>query len=289
MKKSFWSTCVVVVLMSGHLSWHTAFGGAGQASAKLTVCPGLNYGGDRCECKPAEKCELCPCGACTGGDKCACIEAVRKSSGSITGQISVFRTKVKTSGPKSDKDIVVYLEKVGDNNFSPLLKKEKMDQKGLIFIPHVLVVQKGTEVEFLNSDNDKHNVYFVNDKSGKTKDLGTWQPGESRNHTFEQHHELVKKPGKNGAPDTMIVLCKLHLEMAAYVVILGNPFFATALIDGDTQKAVYTIKNVPPGTYKLNIWHKKLKLRGGAREVVVEAGKSAKADIEVTKTAYVNK
>jgi plastocyanin len=223
MKKSVCLIGVVTVLMSGFLGWDAAFGGATQSSAKLAVCPGLNYEGDRCECKPTEKCELCPCGACTGGDKCACIEAVRKSSGSITGQIAIFRTKVKTKGSKSDKDVVVYLEKVGDNNFSPSLKKTKMDQKGLVFIPHVLAVQKGTEVEFLNNDNDKHNVYFVNDKSGKTKDLGTWQPGQSRNHTFDQHHEVVKKLGVNGKPDTMIVLCKLHLEMAAYVVILENP------------------------------------------------------------------
>lgn len=285
MKKSVCLVGVAAVLLSGFLGWDAAFAGA----AKSTVCPGLNYQGDRCDCKPAEKCELCPCAACTGGDKCACIETVRKSSGSITGQIGIYRTKVKTKGSKSDKDVVVYLEKVGDNKFPQLLKRQRMDQKGLVFIPHVLAVQKGAEVEFLNTDNDKHNVYFVDDKSGKTKDLGTWQPGESRNHTFAQHHEIVKKSGKNGAPDTMIVLCKLHLEMAAYVVLLDNPFFTTASVDGDTQKAQFTIKNVPPGTYKLNIWHKKLKLRGGAREIVVEAGKSAKADIEITKAAYVKK
>ncbi len=35
-----------------------------------------------------------------------------------------------------------------------------MDQKGLVFNPHVLVVQQGTTVEFQNSDSVQHNVFW---------------------------------------------------------------------------------------------------------------------------------
>ncbi len=281
-------SCCAVVLITV-LVGPGAVLGADATSLTAKVCPGLNYQGDKCECKPGAKCEKCPCGACVGGDKCACIKAVRDASGTITGQIAVVRTKVKTTGSKSDKDVVVYLEKVGNNDFPPPIKNPKMDQKGLVFLPHVIAVQRGATVEFLNNDNDKHNVYFFDDKSGKTKDLGTWQPGESRNHVFAKHHEIVKKPGKNGRPDTMIVLCKLHLEMAAYVVILDNPFFTTAAIDGETQKAKFTLKNVPPGKYKLNIWHKKLRLKEGVAEIVVEQGKPTGIDLEITKEKYAKK
>jgi plastocyanin len=285
MKKSVCLAGMAPVLLSVFLAWNAASYGA----AKSKVCPGVNYQADRCDCKPGQKCEGCPCAACTGGDKCPCIEAVRKSSGSIAGDITIYRTRVKTSGPKSDKDVVVYLEKVGDNDFPPPLKNAVMDQKSLNYVPHVLAVQKGTKVTFLNTDNTKHNVYFVNDKTGKTKDLGTWQPGQSRSYTFGADKETVKRLEKTNKPDVMIALCKLHLDMAAYIVTLPNPFFVTASIDGATQKATYTIKNVPPGKYKLNIWHKKLKLRGGARDVVVEVGKSSKCDIQITKAAYANK
>ena len=35
-----------------------------------------------------------------------------------------------------------------------------MDQKGLLFIPHVLAVPVGSTVEFLNSDPVQHNVFW---------------------------------------------------------------------------------------------------------------------------------
>jgi plastocyanin len=282
------SICVIV-LVAGFVSMQVVSAKEAGNTATSIVCPGVEYQSDTCLCVSETKCEKCKCVNCTGGPKCQCITAIRQASGTITGSISVVRTKVKTKGPKSYKDVVVYLEKVGVNDFPTSIKEVRMDQKGLVFIPHVIAIQKGTTVEFLNNDNDKHNVYFVNDKSGKTKDIGTWQPGESRDHTFEKHHEVIKKAGANGAPDTMIVLCKLHLEMAAYIVILENPFFTTASIDGTTQKAKYTIKNIPPGKYILKAWHKNLKLMGLQKEVVVEQGKETNIDLEITKAKYAKK
>ena len=286
------SICVIV-LVAGFFSMQVVSAKEAGNTTKSIVCSGVDYQSGTCLCVPEKQCEKCKCANCIGGPKCQCITAVRQASGTITGSISVVKTKAKTKGPKSYKDVVVYLEKVGDNDFPISIKEIRMDQKGLVFIPHVIAIQKGTNVEFLNNDNDKHNVYFVNDKSGKTKDLGTWQPGESRDYKFakslDEHHEIVKKAGENGAPDTMIVLCKLHLEMAAYVVLLDNPFFTMASIDGETQKAQYTIKNVPPGKYVLKAWHKKLKLMGLQKEVVVEQGKKATVDLEITKKKYAKK
>ena len=93
-----------------------------------------------------------------------------------------------------------------------------MDQRGLVFLPHVLAVETGTTVTFLNSDNEQHNVYFLFDETGETLDIGTWGPGVSVDHRFD-------------APGEVIVLCKLHLEMAAYVVVLDTPWFATCELD----------------------------------------------------------
>jgi len=254
--------------------------------ADSQYCTGVDYQSDTCLCDSDKPAELCKCKSCTGGSKCECITSIRQTSGTITGTISVARTKVKTKGPKSDKDVVVYLKKVGDNDFPISIKKERMDQKALIFIPHTMAVQKGTTIEFLNNDNDNHNVYFINDKSGTKNDIGTWRPGETRSETFDQHLEIRKTSGTNGEPDTIIVLCKLHLEMAAYIVLFDNPFFSLTQIDGDSQKASYAIKNVPPGKYELSIWHKKLKLRGLKKDVIVERNKETILDLQITKKKY---
>ena len=99
-----------------------------------------------------------------------------------------------------------------------------MDQKGLVFVPHVLAVEKGTTVTFLNSDSEQHNVYFLFDSTGETLDIGTWGPNVSVDHRFDE-------------PDVVITLCKLHLEMAAYVVVLDNPWFAVVQVDNSASTA----------------------------------------------------
>jgi plastocyanin len=239
-------------------------------------CVGIGYQSDKCECAPDDKGHKCPCAKCTGDGKCGCMSAVRKPAGTVSGTVKLYRAKVKTAGDKSDKDLVMYLEKVGNNDYPAPTKMAKVDQRGLVFIPHVLAIQRGTPIQFHNSDNDKHNVYFLYDVSGKTKtlDMGTWVPGIKRIHTFKERKEVT-------------VLCKLHLEMAAYIVVLDNPFFTMVEIDEKTQQASFTIKNIPPGTYQLRAWHKKLKLQSGPQEVVVKADQSTKVELVITKAKYV--
>ena len=72
-------------------------------------------------------------------------------------------------------------------------------------------------------------------------------------------------------------------------MVLDNPFFTMTAIDGKTQQASFTIKNVPAGKYTLKTWHKKLKLKGGSREVTVEAGKTSNVELTITKAKYANK
>ncbi len=235
---------------------------------------------DLCQCAPAKPEHSCQCGQqCTGDNKCGCITAVNESTGIITGTIKLWRARAKLKGPKSYKDVVVYLERVDEKDFSVSLKPTLIDQKGLVFLPHVTVVQKGTPLEFLNSDNDKHNVYFLYDiTKGKTqtKDLGTWNPGDKRSYIFDE-------------PKIVTMLCKLHLEMAAYIVVLDNPFFTRAIINGKPQTATFTIRNIPPGKYTLNVWHKKLKLKTGSQEVTVQKGETTKLELVITKAKYATK
>ncbi|MFC1813491.1 plastocyanin/azurin family copper-binding protein [Thermodesulfobacteriota bacterium] len=193
--------------------------------------------------------------------------------GTVSGTIRVWKTKVRSEGPKHGRTVVVFLEKVGQEASPPIENTVVMDQKGLVFIPHVLSIQKGTTVTFLNSDNDRHNVYFLYDKSGETLDIGTWGPGQSVSHRFEDS-------------GVVITLCKLHLEMAAYIVVIENPYFCEALIAPGTYQASYSIENVPPGRYILRAWHKKLKMKGAPEEITVESGKPTTRDLVITKKKY---
>ena len=190
--------------------------------------------------------------------------------GTVAGVIDVHKARVKTRGAKSFKDVVVYLEPTAPGVYPPPAEHAVMDQRGLVFIPHVMAVQQGTTVDFLNSDHDRHNVYFLYDKTGDTLDIGTWGPGETVSHTFKE-------------TGLVIILCQLHLEMAAHILVLEHPFFTVAEIDGQTQRATYEIRDVPVGNYVLKAWHKKLKMKRGEARVAVVAGETATVDFVITR------
>ena len=196
--------------------------------------------------------------------------------GSVSGTISA-QGGIRSDGPKNDLDVVVMLDRIGGAPPPPANAKAKasMDQRGLVFLPHVLAVQKGSTVTFLNNDNDQHNVYFLNETDGKTLDIGTYGPGVSVNHRFDQ-------------AGSVIVLCKLHLEMAAYVVVTESPWFAAARLDS-SGKGSYSIANVPAGKYQLRVWHKKLKPTGGVVEIEVPQSGTIETSIALARSTRSNK
>ncbi len=152
-----------------------------------------------------------------------------------------IRGKVKAKGAKHSGDAVMYIDKIPGKIFQPPKEHATMDQKNLVFIPHVLPVFVGTTVDYLNSDDVLHNV-FTPDACAQKFNLGTWPKGQVRSYTF-------KEPGCRA-----VMLCNVHPEMEAYIVVLETPYYAVSTKDGS-----YVIKDVPAGKYTLKIWHKKLK------------------------------
>ena len=78
---------------------------------------------------------------------------------------------------------------MGDQAYpSPPGEPVLLDQKSLIFSPHVMAVQKGTTIAFLNNDTTEHNIFCadeacqlignINSKKPKFLDLGVFAGGE---------------------------------------------------------------------------------------------------------------
>ncbi len=185
-----------------------------------------------------------------------CCGADFATAGSIVG-------KVKAHGVKNSADAVVYIEKIESKSFPAPKEHALLDQKGLKFHPHVLPVLAGTIVDFLNSDDVLHNV-FSPDACADKMNLGTWPKGQKRSFTF-------KNPGCQA-----VLLCNVHPEMEAFVVVCETPYFAVSSPDGS-----YEIKDVPPGKYTLTIWHEKLK--GQPVQIEVPEKGEAKADFDIHK------
>jgi plastocyanin len=151
------------------------------------------------------------------------------SQGAMAGSV-----KGKVTPGKS----VVYLESAS-GPVAAADKKATMDQKGLQFQPHVLVVQVGSTVDFLNSDSVQHNVYWpkVGEDKKKTHNMGTWPQGQ-------------KKPFQFTDPGVVPLLCNVHPEMSAFIVVSPTPYFAETGTDGS-----FTLANVPDGDYTITAWH----------------------------------
>lgn len=188
------------------------------------------------------------------------LAASPAAAGTVAGTVTVDRVPLRMDGPKHDRDVILYLEPLSGPAPSPVSTpagaEATMDQRGLVFIPHAMAVQRGTTVTFLNNDNDQHNVYFLFDETGETLDIGTWGPGVSVDHRFTEEGEVI-------------VLCKLHLEMAAYILVVDGPLFVQVELEGSGPSAAFEIPDASAGEYRLRAWHKKLKQRGGPAAVTV--------------------
>ncbi len=179
-----------------------------------------------------------------------------------TAQAGDIKGKVTAAGMKSAKNIAVYIDTIPGKTFDAPPTHVTMDQKHLEFIPHVLVVLKGTTVDFLNSDATLHNVFWP-DIGGNKKlqhNLGTWPQGQKKSFTFNDVGPLS-------------LLCNVHPEMSGYLVVVPTPYFATTDSNGE-----YVIKDVPPGKYTLKTWSEEGKPTTQSVEV---SGATATADLTV--------
>jgi plastocyanin len=177
---------------------------------------------------------------------------VTSEAGTISG---------KVSGVTGES--VVYIEAVQGKTFPATAKSALVDQKGLLFQPHITVVQTGTTVDFLNSDTVAHNVFWTSVGGNKKlgHNLGTWPKGEKRSFKFEN-------------PGAVPLLCNVHPEMAGYIVVAPTPYFAETDKSGE-----YKIENVPDGSYTVSAWHEGAKNQSKPVNV---AGDS-KADFTMSK------
>lgn len=185
------------------------------------------------------------------------VLAGRSWAGDIKGKVSV-------QGIKSAENIAVYVDVIPDKKFDAPKDPVVVDQRKMAFVPHVVVVQQGTTVEFLNSDPVGHNVYWPSISGNKklAHNLGTWPKGE-------------KKPFQFSDVGVAALLCNVHPEMSGYVVVTPTPYFAVTDKDGN-----FEIKNIPAGKYTLKTWSEDGKPTTQAVDV---SGATASVELTVKK------
>lgn len=136
-----------------------------------------------------------------------------------------------------------------------------LDQHGCRFVPHVVVVPKGEEFSVLNSDGILHNVHTHSEKNAA---INSAQPG------FKKEIKL-----KFGASEIVMVKCDVHGWMKAYLVVTDSPY--VALTD---ETGSFKIPDVPPGSYRLDLWHESLGKQ--TKQVTVKSGEEVQVSFELS-------
>jgi plastocyanin len=128
-------------------------------------------------------------------------------------------------------DAVIYVEDIVS---APRQGSAEIRQEGRQFVPAVLVVQKGTTVQFPNMDAVFHNVFSVSPDN--SFDLGSYRQGDSRS-------VMMSKAG------VVNVYCNMHPQMVSHILVVPNGNFVRTGKDG-----FFRLTNVPTGHHRVVAW-----------------------------------
>jgi plastocyanin len=156
---------------------------------------------------------------------------------------------------------VVTLEGIAKGQAVEREAVHEIDNVKCRFLPHVVAASVGQFILFKNSDPILHTAHAFFKNGQPQFNIGLY-PGR-----------VSRKPLLN--PGVVKILCEVHPWMSAYVVVTEHPYHAVTDMYGD-----YDIRDVPPGAYKLKVWHETL----GAQEIQIEvkAGGIAQADFNLS-------
>jgi plastocyanin len=142
------------------------------------------------------------------------------------------------------------------------ITKATLDQNGCVYVPHVVVMPAGSDLDILNSDGILHNIHTYS----------------KANPTFNRAQPKFKKvlTEKFAKPEIVKVTCDAHSWMLGWLVVSDHPYVAVT-----NDKGEFTLSNVPPGHYKLEVWQETLGKK--VQDVVVKSKQETKLAIELAK------
>lgn len=133
------------------------------------------------------------------------------------------------------------------------------NNKKCMFSPHVTTAVVGQKLGVNNADPILHNTHLYHGPKKKTM----------YNIALPLKDRVIKKRMRK--PGIVTVQCDAHEWMLGYVYVSKNPYATVTAADG-----TFTIDGIPPGTYKVKIWHEKL--GEVVKEVTVTAGGTTTLD-----------
>jgi hypothetical protein len=131
------------------------------------------------------------------------------------------------------------------------------------FLPRVKAVPVESFLVISNADAIMHNTHIRKDSRFGATVVNVAQPPGSK--------EIRKHLHESGLLD---IRCDAHAFMYASIHVFEHPYFAVT-----NESGRFELTHVPPGTYRLKVWHETLGVR--ERTVVVPDRDSVTVDVEL--------
>lgn len=159
------------------------------------------------------------------------------------------------------ENVVLYITQglpAAEQNAVPS-EQPQFDQKGCMYIPHVLPVDANQKFQVVTSDQTTHNIHPLPAPGSGNIGWNKSQPPGAPPIVTDWK-----------APEAISVKCNIHPWMHGWHVVVKGPYAVT------DSSGNYTLKNVPPGNYTITAWQEEYGTQ--TQNVTVAAGAPAKAD-----------
>lgn len=171
-----------------------------------------------------------------------------------SAQAADVQVQVQDASGRSVADAVVFLESEQARRQVRPVAGLEMAQNHKQFVPQVLIVPVGSEVNFPNRDTVRHHVYSFS--SAKKFELKLYTGTPAQPVRFEQSGVVV-------------LGCNIHDQMVGWVLVLDTPYYAQTSTSGQAA-----LSAVPAGRYRLRTWHARLPAGAPVPEQALEVSAS---------------
>ena len=165
---------------------------------------------------------------------------------------ATVQIQVQDGAGKPLPDAVVFLESRDQRLSVKPASGAEMAQSKKQFDPKVMVVPVGTAVAFPNRDTVRHHVYSFSPT--KTFELKLYAGSDANPVVFDR-------------PGIAVLGCNIHDNMAAWVVVVETPYYGRS-----AQAGTVVLSNVPPGNYRLRVWHPAMAVGAPPMEQALSVG-----------------